>query len=144
DGQTSTVTGSGDLAYKSLVVYPGNASLIFAAAAGPGGGILKSTNGGITWTLLGNLVFDQVAFGSLVVDPNNSNILFVTVWYGPNSNSGGVYKSTNGGATWSNTTAAFHTGAASDIVMDPTNSSILYAGLTQGAGGGTTNGLYKT
>jgi photosystem II stability/assembly factor-like uncharacterized protein len=85
-----------------------------------------------------------VAFGSLVVDPNNANTLFVTVWYGPSSNSGGVYKSTDGGVTWTNTTAAIHTGAASDIVMDPTNSSVLYTGFTQGAGGGTTNGLYKT
>ncbi|HEV2969180.1 MAG TPA: autotransporter-associated beta strand repeat-containing protein [Pirellulales bacterium] len=144
DAQPSTVTGSGDLAYKSLVVFPGNPSIIYAAAAGPGGGILKSTNGGVSWTLLGNSVFDSVAFGSLVVDPHNANNLFVTVWYGPNSNSGGVYKSTDGGLTWSNTTTALHTGAASDIVMDPTNSSILYAGLTQGAGGGTTNGLYKT
>jgi autotransporter-associated beta strand protein len=144
DSQTSTVTGSGDLAYKSLVVFPGNPSIMYAAIAGPGGGILKSTDGGTTWTLLGNSVFNQVAFGSLIVDPNNANNLFVTVWYGPNSNSGGVYKSTDGGVTWTNTTAAIHTGAASDIVMDPTNSMLLYAGLTQGAGGGTTNGLYKS
>ena len=126
------------------MVYPGNPLIIYAAAAGPGGGILKSTNGGVSWTLLGTSVFDQVAFGSLVVDPHNSSNLFVTVWYGPNGNSGGVYKSIDGGVTWTNTTSSLHTGAASDIVMDPTNSQILYAGLTQGAGGGTTNGLYKT
>jgi autotransporter-associated beta strand protein len=144
DAQPSTVTGSGDLAYKSLVVCPSNPSIVYTAAAGPGGGILKSTDGGVSWTLLGNSVFNQVAFGSLVVDPHNANTLFVTVWYGPNANSGGVYKSTDGGVTWNNTTAAIHTGAASDIVMDPTNSLILYAGLTQGANGGTTNGLYKS
>ncbi len=144
DTQSSTVTGSGDLAYTPLAVFPGNSSIVFAAAAGPGGGILKSTNGGVSWTLLGASVFDQVAFGSLVVDPNNSNNLFATVRYGPNGNSGGVYKSTNGGVTWTNTTASFHTGAASDVVMDPTNSQVLYAGLTQGAGGGSSNGLYKS
>jgi hypothetical protein len=144
DAQPSTVTGSGDLAYKSLVVCPSSPSTVYAAAAGPGGGILKSTDGGVSWTVLGGSTFNQVAFGSLVVDPKNPNNVFVTVWYGPNANSGGVYKSTDGGATWTNTTGAFHTGAASDLVMDPTNSSILYAGLTQGAGGGTTNGLYKS
>jgi len=144
DSQSSTVTGSGDLAYKSLVVYPGNPSILYAAAGGPGGGILKSTDGGATWTLLGNSVFDSVAFGSLVVDLNNANNLFVTVWYGPNADSGGVYKSTDGGVTWTNTTAAFHIGAASDIEMDPANSSILYAGLTQDTVDPADNGLYET
>ena len=144
DSQSSTVTGSGDYAFKSLAVFPGDPSIIYVAAAGPGGGILKSTNGGVTWTLLGGSDFDQVAFGSLVVDPNNSNNLYVTVLYGPNSNSGGVYKSTDGGVTWSNTTASIHTGWATDIEMDPANSSILYAGLTQDTVNPATNGLYET
>ncbi len=143
DSQPSTVTGSGDYSFVSLAISPQNPSILYAAAAGPGGGILRSADGGQSWTLLGNSVFDQVAFGSLVVDPNNSNNVFVTVLYGPNSNSGGVYKSTNGGLTWTNTTASIHTGWASDIAMDPTNSSILYAGLTQDSNPAH-NGLYKT
>jgi hypothetical protein len=144
DSQSSTVTGSGDYAFTSLAVYPGNPAIIYAAAAGPGGGVLKSTNGGQSWTLLGSSVFDQVAFGSLVVDPNDSNTLYVTVLYGPDSNSGGVYKSTNGGVTWTNTTAAIHTGWASDIEMAPNNPSILYAGLTQDSVNTATNGLYES
>jgi hypothetical protein len=144
DSQSSTVTGSGDYSFKSLAVYQGNPLIIYAAAAGPGGGILKSTNGGQSWTLLGSSVFDQVAFGSLVVDPDNSNTLYVTVLYGPNSNSGGVYKSTDGGVTWTNTTASIHTGWTSDIEMDPANPSVLYAGLTQDTVNPATNGLYES
>ncbi|MGA2253622.1 MAG: autotransporter-associated beta strand repeat-containing protein [Thermoguttaceae bacterium] len=147
DSQSSTVTGSGDYAFKSLAVYPGNPSIIYAAAAGPGGGILKSTNGGQSWTLLGNSVFDQVAFGSLVVDPNDSNTLYVTVLYGPNNNninSGGVYKSTDGGVTWTDTTALVHSGWASDIEMDPNDPSTLFAGLTQDTVNPASNGLYES
>ncbi len=121
DAQSSTVTGSGDSAFKSLVVCPSNPSILYAAAAGPGGGILKSTDGGASWVVMGTSIFDQVAFGSLVVNPANANMLYVTVLYGPNTNSGGVYKSTDGGATWTNTTASIHTGWASDVSMDPTN-----------------------
>ncbi len=144
DSQSSTVTGSGDYTFNALVVYPGNPSILYAAAAGPGGGILKSTNGGQSWTLLGNSVFDQVAFGSLAVDPNDSNTLYVTVLYGPNSDSGGVYKSTDGGVTWTNTTASIHTGWASDIEMDPNDPLTLYAGLTQDTVNSATNGLYES
>jgi titin len=143
DSQTSTVTGSGNIAYKSLVVAPSSPSTVYAAVEGPGGGILKSTNGGTNWTLLGKALFDRVAFSSLVVDPTNANNLYVTVWYGPSSNSGGVWKSTDGGNSWTNTTSAIHQGTASDIVMDPANPAILYAGLTQD-GNLATNGLYET
>ena len=143
DSQSSTVTGSGNDSFVSLAVYPGNPSIIYAAAGGPGGGILKSTNGGQSWTHLGNSVFDQAAFGSLVIDPNNSNIVYVSVLYDPYNNTGGVYKSTDGGATWTNTTSSIHNGCATDIAMDPANSSILYAGLTQDTNTAT-NGLWES
>ncbi len=119
DSQSSTVTGSGDYEFKSLVVCPSNPLIIYAAAAGPGGGVLKSTDAGASWVMMGTSVFDQVAFGSLIVNPTNASVLYVTVLYGPNSNSGGVYKSTDGGATWTNTTASIHSGWASDVLDGP-------------------------
>jgi hypothetical protein len=139
DSQSSLSFG----AYQSLVVYPGNPSILYAAVQGPGGGILKSTNGGTTWTLLDNADFNNASFGSLAVSPTNSNVLYLAVWFGPAAG-GGVYKSTNGGTTWTNTTASIHPGAATDLVMDPANPAILYAGLTQDPNNGATNGLYVT
>jgi titin len=128
-----------NISYDALAVYPANPSIVFAAMSGPGGGILRSTDGGNSWTLLGNSLFNQVNFGSIAVNPTNSNIIYVSVWGG--SAAGGIYETTNGGTTWTNLTAGIHTGAASDILMDPTNPSVLYAGLVQG---GATNGIYKT
>ena len=144
DAQSSTVTGSGDYTFDAMAVYAKNPPIIYAAAAGPGGGVLKSTDGGQSWTLLGSSVFDQVAFGSLAVDPNNSNNVYVTVLYGPSADSGGVYKSTNGGLSWTNTTSSFFAGWASDVIIDPANSSILYAGLTQDFSNTSVNGMYES
>src|SRR5258706_11652774 len=74
-------------------------------AATGSGGLFKSSNNGVTW----EPVFDHeatVAIGDVAVDPNNPD----TVWVGTgeanprNSVSwgDGVYKSTNGGKTWTN------------------------------------------
>ncbi len=144
DSQSSTVTGSGDYTFDAMAVDPGNPAIIYAAAGGPGGGVLKSTNGGQAWTLLGSSVFNQVAFGSLAVDPDNANIVYVSVLYGPNASFGGVYESTNGGTTWTNITSSFFTGWASDIVIDPANPSVLYAGLTHDTMNTSVNGVYES
>ena len=70
----------------------------------PNGGIWKTTDGGLTYAALG----DQLPFvsaGSIVVDFNDPNILYVSTgdavgWW---NYSMGVYKSTDGGATWNPT-----------------------------------------
>ena len=142
DSQSSTVAGSGDGTYDAMAVYPGNPSIIYAAVGGPGGGVLKSTNGGQSWTVLGSSIFDQVAFGTLALDPDNSNIVYVSVLYGDSP--GGVYESTNGGTTWTNITSSFFTGWGSDVVIDPANPSILYAGLTQDTANTSVNGVYES
>ena len=133
-----------NVAYTALAVAPSNPQTIYAAVSWPGGGILKSTNGGATWTELANSTFNFATFASLVIDPTNANTLYASVWYGPAAG-GGVYKSTDGGSTWSNTTASIHSGSAADLVIDPANPSILYTGLV----GDTTNsaahnGIYET
>src|SRR5262249_21917762 len=115
----------------------------YAAVSGPGGGILKSQNAGASWTLRANATFDRARFGTLVVDPVNANILYVSVRSGPAAG-GGVYRSTDGGLTWTNLTGGISRGAASDLVMDPTNPSILYAGFVHDYANPSTNGIYKT
>ncbi len=54
------------------------------------------------------------------VDPNNSNI----IWVG--SASGGLWKSTNGGTSWSSNTDELPTLGVTDIVIDPSNTNIMY------------------
>jgi hypothetical protein len=143
DTQKSTFTGY--TTYHGLAFLKGSPNIVYAIAQGPGGGVLKSTNGGSTWTLLGNSVFNQASLGSIAVDPNNSNNLYVSVLYGTDGySSGGVYKSTDGGKTWTDTTVSEHNGAATDVVIDPMNSSILFAGLVLDTGTTAHNGVYES
>lgn len=63
---------------------------------------------------------------SLAVDPSNTNILY------SGSVSGGVFKSTNAGASWFPTNDFSTNLAITSIVIDPTNSNIVYAGTGEG------------
>jgi photosystem II stability/assembly factor-like uncharacterized protein len=97
----------------ALIVDPKNADIVLVAALGhifgqnQERGIFRTTDGGKIWTKV--LSKDQDTGGSDVVfDPNNSNIVFATLWQarrqpwffssgGPGS---GLYRSEDGGATW--------------------------------------------
>jgi len=150
---------------------PSNPSVIYAgtgeANMGPskanefrfniyaGHGILKSTDAGGSWILLtgngddGTLDnFEQRTFSRIVVDPNNPDIVYAAVGaVAINGLSGntGIWKSTNGGTTWANTTAAdiSTTASYSDLVMDPVNPQTLYAAVGTPSGDDA-NGVYRT
>ncbi len=109
-----------------LAVSPTNSNVVFIGT--PGAGIYKSTNGGVSWTP----VFDDKPFlyiGSIAIDPNNPNTIYAgtgdpdipfTVFIGD-----GVYKSTDGGNTWSNI-GLTNTKIISKIIVSPNNSNEVY------------------
>ncbi len=128
--------------YHPLVVHPADHNLILAVVSGPspgghGAGLLKSTNGGATWQLLGNALFEGAVIGSLAVDPTDTSVLYASVWKG--GPGGGVYKSTDGGQNWTNTTL-LHPGAVSDVIVARFDAQTLFAGLV----GPASNGVYKS
>ena len=129
--------------YHCLVVHPANKNLILGLVSGPGAGILKSTNAGLGWTLLANNKFEGATLGSIAVHPTNTQILYVSVWSGGAFAAPGVYKSSNGGASWQSTTL-FHKGPVSDVIIAKFNSQHLYAGLLPGADNSAANtaGVY--
>ncbi len=132
-----------DVGYNTLVRAPSNSQILYGAVTGPGAGILKSTDGGGTWTLLANSTFENATMSSIVISPSDPNTLYVAVWWNYDGAGGGVYKSTNGGTSWTNITSAIHNGPVSDIVMDPTNC----AGAVRRHGAGrssATNGIWKS
>ncbi|RAJ18010.1 T9SS type A sorting domain-containing protein [Olleya aquimaris] len=137
---THTNTGSwssGQGRVNVVVQDPNNASTIYAGA--PAGGIWKSTDSGNTWnTTTDNL--PQIGVSGIVVDNNNSNIIYIATGDDDagDSYSVGVMKSTDGGLTWNTTGLNPNNSPSSmnDIYMHPTNSNTLWVA--------TNNGVYKT
>ncbi len=128
-----------------LAVDPKKPTTYFVAVAS--GGVWKTTNGGTTF----NPVFDGQAsysIGCITIDPNNP----LVVWVGTGENNSqrsvaygdGVYKSIDGGKTWTNMglKKSEHIGK---ILVDPRDSDTVYVaaqGPLWSAGGD--RGLYKT
>ena len=112
-------------------------------------GVLKSSDAGGHWTLLGTDVFQYLPISKIVVHPMNPELLYVATGgggVGSLFNNAGVWKSTDGGLTWSNTTAAIEnstTANFSDLIMDPSNSEVLFAAIGS-TGGADVNGVYET
>lgn len=111
------------------------------------GGVLKSTNGGNSWTPL----FDDqpsLSIGAVAVDPLNDNIVYVGT--GEANSSGdsydgfGMMKSTNGGATWFSLGLA-ETRHIGKIIIDPVNSNVIYvAAMGTLFSGNTERGVFKS
>jgi photosystem II stability/assembly factor-like uncharacterized protein len=112
-----------------------------------GRGVLKSTDAGATWTLLGNRQFDRKTISQIVVSPTDANTVYVAVGgLGVNGISGGtgIWKSSDGGVTWANMTTAITTSATySDVQIDPLDPQTIYAAIGE-FDGSSANGIYKT
>jgi len=92
------------------------------------GGVWKTTNGGLTWTPLFN--HEPVAsIGAIAVAPSDDNVIYVGTGEeaprGDISFGDGVYKSTDGGKTWTNV-GLKGTRQIARIVMDPKNADVVY------------------
>jgi photosystem II stability/assembly factor-like uncharacterized protein len=136
----------GSLAVGSIAIAP-NGDIYVGTGEGNnsgdsyyGAGILKSTDGGRTWTRLGASTFGRSTFTKLVVDPKQGSIVASTNTGQTSSSTAnlrvdpgvplGVYVSLDGGNTWTLTLNATY--EASDIVIDPSDSSIVYAAVDGG------------
>jgi photosystem II stability/assembly factor-like uncharacterized protein len=62
-------------------------------------GIMKSDDGGTTWTNYGAATFANLSISHIAVDPNNSQVVIATAGRGAAAG-GGIYRSVNGGQTW--------------------------------------------
>lgn len=92
-----------------------------------GDGIYKSEDGGKSWKNMGLKNSEHI--GKIIVDPQNSNTLFVAA-YGPLWSAGGdrgIYRSTDGGKNWKQVLFADQNTGFNEVHFDPRDSKVLYA-----------------
>lgn len=143
-----------------LAIAPSDTNIIYLGTGEPnsrntiepGAGVYKSTNGGETWTFIG--LRETQHIGRVQVDPRNPNTVYVAA-LGPAWKSGGdrgLYKTTDGGATWKMIKAGANgkTGAI-DVQIDPSNPDVIYAAFWERYrtpyslnSGGVGSGLFKS
>lgn len=112
-------------------IYVGTGEANGSATSGAffGDGIYRSDDGGNTWTNAGLAESNHI--GRIVVHPTDPNTVFVAatgVLYGSN-NERGIYKTTNGGASWEQVLFVSNETAAIDLVVNTANPDILYAAM---------------
>jgi len=96
-----------------------------------GDGVYRSRDGGETWENLGLEHSEHI--GKILVDPRDSNVVYVAA-QGPLWNSGGdrgLYKTTDGGATWKKVLEISPDTGVNDVVMDPRDPDVLIASSYQ-------------
>lgn len=133
------------------IVYVGTGEFAIRGNVSHGDGVFKTTDAGKTWTSLGLAETQQIS--RLRVHPTNPDIVYVAAQghaFGPNPERG-IYKTTDGGKTWSKILFRNDSTGASDLVMDPSNPDVLYAALWQAqrypwqlVSGGPGGGMFKT
>ncbi|TLY60484.1 MAG: hypothetical protein E6K52_10280, partial [Gammaproteobacteria bacterium] len=99
-----------------------------------GRGVYKSTDGGKSWTAVGLEATRYI--GAIWIDPRDANVVAVAAlghFFGPNPERG-VYRSTDGGRTWTHALAIDDSTGVVDLAADPSNPNLLYAAAWQGRG----------
>ena len=133
------------------VIYVGTGETWTRNSVSYGDGLYKSTDGGSNWKKLGFEKSERIA--NIIVNPKNSKEVYVAVlgalW--SDSDERGVFKSSDGGETWSKILYVDEKTGAADMTMDPKDPSILYASMWEFrrtawsfSSGGDNSALYKS
>src|SRR6185503_7572080 len=133
------------------VVWVGTGEANNRQSSSFGDGIYKSADAGKTFKKMG--LEDSQTIARIVIDPKDANTVYVAVLghlFGPNKERG-IYKTTDGGTTWTNVKFIDEDTGFTDLVIDMSDPKTLYAASYQRRrtswgfnGGGPGSGIWKT
>ncbi|UTW53928.1 hypothetical protein [Kordiimonas sp. SCSIO 12610] len=136
---------------KNVVVVGMGESPYRGVASSHGDGVYISTDGGENFKNVG--LKDSRQISTIQIDPNDPETIYVAVQGSPwaPTKERGVYKTTDGGKTWSQTLFVNETSSAIDLSVDPNNPRILYASMWDNQrkpweirSGGEGSGIWKS
>ncbi|MGH9484590.1 MAG: VPS10 domain-containing protein, partial [Terriglobales bacterium] len=146
----------------AVALAPSNPSLVWVGTGESnvrndvidGHGLFFSPDGGQTFTEVGKQIFDHAGqIAKIVISPTNPGDVWVAVLghaFGPNDERG-VFRTTDGGATWQKVLYVSDTTGAIDLAMKPGNPRVLVAAMWQTVrhpwgleDGGAGSGIYKS
>jgi|GEM_PF-5564563 len=130
DSGESWASVLGETRAVKIVVNPIETNVVYATLGHPSSyrpGVVKSTNGGVTWAYAdAGVWWEEMFSGPLLIDPHSPQTLYFQNWgwWGDV-----LYKTTNGGDTWSPSDSGMTEYNQRAIAMDPESTRILYTGI---------------
>ncbi len=116
---------------NKIIIQPNDPNIMYAALSASDAGVWKSTDAGETWTKGFSPSSSSRFCVDLVMDPVNPNVLYAA--FGLFSSTDGIYKTSNGGISWTKLTNGFPLATTKyrriSLAIAPSNSNILYACL---------------
>jgi photosystem II stability/assembly factor-like uncharacterized protein len=152
-------SAGGMMSLGAVAVAPSNPSAVWVGtgeadnrqSSSWGDGVYRSLDGGATWRKMG--LDETRRIGKIVIHPTDPNTVYIAAvghLWGSNAERG-VYKTTDGGMTWSKVLYKDENTGAIDLAMDPTDPNVIFAALYQRQrkgwgfnGGGPGSGVYRT
>jgi photosystem II stability/assembly factor-like uncharacterized protein len=136
---TPVFDSQGSYSIGTVVLDPKNPSLMWVGtgennnqrSVSYGDGVYKSEDGGRTWKNMGLRKSEHIA--RILIDPRDSNVVYVAapgpLWKGGGDR--GLFKTTDGGKTWTSLIKVGEYTGVADVIMDPRNPDILLAATHQ-------------
>lgn len=129
----------GSYSIGAIAIDPKNPSVVWVGtgegnsqrSVAYGDGVYRSNDGGASWTNMG--LKDSQHIGRIVIDPKDPDTVYVAA-QGPLWNGGGdrgLYKTVDGGKTWTKVLSGSQYTGVADVAMDSTDPDVLYASTWQ-------------
>lgn len=134
---TTQLNGNGRL--NCIAFHPVDPNIIFVGA--PSGGVWKTTDNGVTWRELSSGLI-RLGVSSIVIHPTNPDIIYIGTGDRDAGDAPGygVWRSTDGGQSWTARNTGMGNVTVNEVMMDPTNSNRLIAAASNGRIYRTTDG----